>query len=137
MRFIVLDSLQEYPLQQIETALAASARQLRLVATGHGTHDQIWHTYGIIERYIPGEVPAMHNARQQRGELNFDLINRLHVPIALGSMILALVLLAQATISRRFDATGNGDGRDPCECGRVRSAVGTSRPLWGAHRLDC
>jgi hypothetical protein len=106
MRFIVLHSLQEYPLQQIETAVAASAKQLRLVATGRGTHDQIWHTYGIIERYIPGEVPAMHNARQQRGELNFDLINRLHVPIALGSMILALVLLVQATISGRFDDTG-------------------------------
>jgi hypothetical protein len=106
MRFIVLHSLQEYPLQQIETAVAASARQLRLVATGRGTHDQIWHTYGIIERYIPGEVPAMHNARQQRGELNFDLINRIHVPIALGSMILALVLLARAAISGRFDETG-------------------------------
>jgi hypothetical protein len=106
MRVIVLHSLQEYPLQQIETAVAASARQLRLVATGRGTHDQIWHTYGIIEHYIPGEVPAMHNARQQRGELNFDLINRLHVPIALGSMILALVLLARAAVSGRFDATG-------------------------------
>src|SRR5215470_6777634 len=87
-------------------ASAASARQLRLVATGHGTHDQIWHTYGIIERYIPGEVPAMHNARQQRGELNFDAINRIHVPIALGTMILALVLLVQAPISGRFDETG-------------------------------
>jgi hypothetical protein len=106
MRFIVLHSMQEYPLQQMETALAASARQLRLVATGQGTHDQIWHTYGIIERYISGEVPAMRNARQQRGELDFDLINRVHVPIALGSMILALVLLARATISGRFDETG-------------------------------
>ena len=106
MRFIVLHSLQEYPLQQIETAVAASTRQLRLVATGRGTHDQIWHIYGIIERYIPGEVPAMHNARQQRGELNFDPINRVHVPIALGSMILALALLVQAAISGRFDETG-------------------------------
>jgi hypothetical protein len=106
MRFIVLHSVREYPLQQIETAVAASAKQLRLVATGHGTHDQIWHTYGIIERYIPGEVPAMQNARQQRGELNFDLINRMHVPIALGSMLLALGLLARATISGRFGDTG-------------------------------
>jgi hypothetical protein len=140
MRFIVLHSLREYPLQQIETALAASARQLRLVATGHGTHDQIWHTYGIIERYIPGEVPAMRNARQQRGELNFDPINRVHVPIALGSMILALVLLARATISGRFDETGEACrdryGRDPCQCVRVRGAVGTPRPLWSADRLD-
>lgn len=103
MRFIVLHSLQEYPLQQIEAAVAASASQLRLVATGYGTHDEIWHTYGIIKRFIPGEVRAMQNARQQRGELNFDLINRVHVPIALGSMVLALVLLARAAISGPFD----------------------------------
>jgi len=44
MHFIVSHSLQEYPLQQIETALAAPAKQLRLVATGRGTHDEIWHT---------------------------------------------------------------------------------------------
>ena len=59
MRFIVLRSVQEYPLQQIGTALAATASQLALVATGYGTHDQIWHTYGIIKRFIPAEVPIM------------------------------------------------------------------------------
>jgi hypothetical protein len=104
MRFIVLHSLQEYPLRQVETAVAATASQLGLVATGHGTHDQIWHTYGIIKRFIPGEVPAMQQARQQHGELHFDLINRLHVPIALGSMLFLLVLLANALVCRRFDA---------------------------------
>jgi hypothetical protein len=67
MRFIVLHSLQEYPLRQVETAVAATASQLGLVATGHGTHDRIWHTYGIIKRFIPGEVPAMQHARQQHG----------------------------------------------------------------------
>jgi hypothetical protein len=104
MRFIVLHSLREYPLQQIETALAATAAQLGLVATGNGTRDQIWHTYGIIKRFIPGEVPAMQKARQQRGELDFDLINRVHVPIALGSMLFVLVVLANALARRRFDA---------------------------------
>src|SRR5215470_5471857 len=103
MRFIVLHSLQEYPLRQVETAVAATASQLGLVATGHGTHDQIWHTYGIIKRFIPGEVPAMQQARQQHGELDFALINRVHVPIALGSLLLALVLLATALLCRRCD----------------------------------
>jgi hypothetical protein len=105
MRFIVLQSLRDYPLQQVETAVAATAEQLRLVATGYGTHNEIWHTYGIIKRFIPGEVPAMQSARQQRGELGFDLINRLHVPIALGSMLFALILLARVPISGRFDGT--------------------------------
>jgi hypothetical protein len=104
MRFIVLRSMQEYPLQQIETALAATANQLGLVASGHGINDQIWHTYGIIKRFIPGEVPAMQNARQQQGGLHFDLINRVHVPIALGSMLFAFLLLASALARGRFDS---------------------------------
>jgi hypothetical protein len=103
MRFIVLHSLRDYPLQQADMALAATARQLVLVASGYGMHDQIWHTYGIIERYIPAEVAAMHAARQQHGELDFELINRVHVPVAFASMLLVLALLSRAAAIRRFD----------------------------------
>jgi hypothetical protein len=103
MRFIVLRSVQEYPLQQIETALAATATQLGLVGTGYGIHDRIWHTYGIIKRFIPGELPALQKARQQQGEVNFELINRVHVPIALGSMLVVLALLGNALVCGRFD----------------------------------
>jgi hypothetical protein len=103
IRFIVLRSVQEYPLQQIETAFTATASQLGLVATGYGIHDQIWHTYGIIKRFIPEEVPSLQNARQQQGGVHFDLINRVHVPIALGSMLFVLVLLANAVVRGRFD----------------------------------
>jgi hypothetical protein len=103
MRFIVLGSVQEYPLQQIETALAATATQLGLVGTGYGIHDRIWHTYGIIKRFIPGELPALQKARQQQGEVNFELINRVHVPIALASMLVVLMLLGNALVCGRFD----------------------------------
>jgi hypothetical protein len=103
MRFIVLHSFQEYPVLQFETALAAATKQLGQFASGYGMHDQIEHTYGIIRRFISKEVPAMQHARQQRGELNFDLINRIHVPIAFGSMLFLLALLVRAIRSGRFD----------------------------------
>jgi hypothetical protein len=103
MRFIVLHSFQEYPVLQFETALAATTKQLGQFASGYGMHDQIEHTYGIIRRFISKEVPAMQHARQQRGELNFDLINRVHVPIAFGSMLFVLGLLVRAIRSGRFD----------------------------------
>jgi hypothetical protein len=106
MRFIVLHSFQEYPVLQFETALAATTKQLGQFASGYGMHDQIEHTYGIIRRFISKEVPAMQHARQQRGELNFDLINRFHVPIAFGSMLVLLGLLVQAIRSGRFDEPG-------------------------------
>jgi hypothetical protein len=104
MREIVLRSLREYPREQIETALVDTAQQLRLVGSGYGIHDEIWHTYGIVKRFIPGEVSAMQRARQQHGEFGFEQINDLHVPIAWGSMVLALVLAAGAPFSRRFDS---------------------------------
>jgi hypothetical protein len=103
MRFIVLHSFQEYPVLQFETALAATTKQLGQFASGYGMHDQIEHTYGIIRRFMSKEVPAMQHARQQRGELNFDLINRFHVPIAFGSMLFLLALLVRAIRSGRFD----------------------------------
>ena len=94
MRTIVLESLVEYPGAQIETAISASARQLVKVESGEGVLNSIWHTYGIIERYMPTVVPAMRTARQQHGEVSFRALNEVHVPVALISMLLLpLVLL--------------------------------------------
>jgi hypothetical protein len=62
----------------------------------------VWHTYGIIERFIPAEVSVMRAARQQRGTLDFTDINRLHVPIALLSMVLMLGLLIRFS-GNKFD----------------------------------
>jgi hypothetical protein len=93
MRTIALESLVAYPWQQITTATQATLDQLRMVATGAGTHNMVLHTYGIIERFIPGEVLAMRAARQQKGEIDFTAVNRLHVPAAWLSMILAAAVL--------------------------------------------
>jgi len=87
MRDVVLGSLVEYPAQQIEAALADTAEQLVMVASGEGVITSIWHTYGIIDRYLPSIGPVMRAARQQHGELSFDTLNALHVPVALMSML--------------------------------------------------
>jgi hypothetical protein len=86
--------LREYPLLQLEAALAATAKKLVKVGSGEGVIDKMWHTYGIMNRYTPSVVPAMRAARQQHGELAFESINRLHVPIALASMALLPFLIA-------------------------------------------
>jgi len=94
MRTIVLGSLRDYPRLQVETALAATAKQLVRVGSGEGVIDRMWHTYGIMERYTPSVVPAMRTARQQRGGIAFAAINRLHVPIALASIAFLPFLVA-------------------------------------------
>ncbi|MET4474933.1 hypothetical protein ABIA89_008775 [Bradyrhizobium sp. LA6.7] len=103
MGFIVLHSLAEYPTLQAEAALAATAQQLTLVATGEGSDVWIPHTYGIIERYISAQVTPMRAARQQHSELDFTAINCLHVPVALASMLLTVVLFGRGLWRRSLD----------------------------------
>ena len=127
MRTIVLESLAEYPGMQIETALAASARQLVSVSTGEGVLTTILHTYGIMERYTPSVVPAMRAARQQHGELHFEALNAVQVPLALGAMA-ALPLLVWLGLRRRRLRRPRLAGRhrvarDPRQRGRLRRAV--------------
>jgi hypothetical protein len=88
MERIALASLAEYPFLQIKTAAIATARQLIDVRTGEGVVNSIWHTYSIIERYRPGLVPDMRAARQQRGEIDFTIVNRMHYPVALACLLL-------------------------------------------------
>jgi hypothetical protein len=105
MGFIVRRSLAEYPLWQAEAALVATAHQLADVATGEGTQNWIFHTYGIIKRYMPAQVAPMRAARQQHGDvhIHFAAINRIHVPVALLSMLLVVAILASAIWRRRLD----------------------------------
>jgi hypothetical protein len=103
MGFITLHSLAEYPLWQAEAAIVATGNQLVSVGTGEGTNGWIPHTYGIIERYIPAQVKAMRAAHQQHWDLNFTLINRLHIPVALASMVLVFGLFAISIWRRRVD----------------------------------
>jgi hypothetical protein len=103
MGYIALHSLAEYPAWQAKAAIAATAQQLTDVATGEGTTVWIPHTYGIIEYYIPGQLKAMRAARQQHHELDFTIINLVHVPVALASMLSMTVIGAAAIRRRRLD----------------------------------
>jgi hypothetical protein len=103
MGFIVTHSLAEYPLWQTEAAIVATAQQLVHVATGEGTNGWIPHTYGIIERYLPGQLRPMRAARQQHWDIDFAAVNWLHIPIALVSMLAVIAMFATAVWRRRLD----------------------------------
>jgi hypothetical protein len=103
MGFIVVRSLAEYPARQAEAALAATAQQLAHVATGEGTSVWIPHTYGIIEHYIPAQLKPMRAARQQHWQLDFTAFNRIHVPVALASMLMVVVIFGRGLWQRRLD----------------------------------
>jgi len=104
MGYIVTHSLADYPAWQAEAAIAATARQLVDVATGEGVSDGwLGHTYGIMKRYIPAQIAPMRAAHQQLARINFSAVNRVHVPVALISMLLVAAMFGRALFRRRFD----------------------------------
>ncbi|PZA10366.1 hypothetical protein DNX69_13380 [Rhodopseudomonas palustris] len=103
MEFISKQALIAYPWLQAKAAAKATWDQLVHVATGEGTNGWLPHTYGIIERYLPEQSKAMRAAKQQHWDINFDAVNLVHVPVALGSMVLMLGILGSAAWRRRLD----------------------------------
>ena len=103
MGFIVLHSLAEYPAWQAKAALTGTAQQLVQVATGEGIGVWLGHTYGIFERFLPAQIKPMRAAQQQRWHFDFTAINRAHVPVALASMLLAVILFGHGVLRRPFD----------------------------------
>jgi hypothetical protein len=103
MSFIVLHSLAEYPAWQAKAALTATVQQFGQAATGEGIGVWVGHTYGIIERFLPAQVKPMRAAQQQRWHFDFTAINRVHVPVALASMLLAAILFGYGVLRRPFD----------------------------------
>ena len=108
METIVLESLRDYPALQFKTALKAFATQLVRMGTGYGVNTEIWHTYGMIEKFVPAALPAMKAARQQQGELDtvFAAINRVHVPVAYAAMLALIVVIALALTRAHFADLG-------------------------------
>jgi hypothetical protein len=96
MKKIALACVVDYPGLQIKSAALSTAQQLIDVHTGEGVLNIIWHTYSIIEKFTPQLAPAMHAARQQKGELSFTAINAFQYPLALIAMALLPVLLGLA-----------------------------------------
>jgi hypothetical protein len=109
MKTVVFESLWDYPWLQIKTAATGTLRQLSLVESGYGVVNWIWHTYDTIKAHVPAVVPHMESARQQSGALGasqFAVINRLHRPVALVSMLLLVPMLVLGYRNRRFADLG-------------------------------
>jgi hypothetical protein len=90
---IVVGSLRDYPLLQMQTAFVAGVRQLFRIATGAGVVNTIWHTYWAIDTFAPSAHHGMWAARQQHDGINFAAINRIDVPVGYASMLVLLVTL--------------------------------------------
>ncbi len=138
MRTIVLGSLAEYPVQQIETAAVAAAKQIVKVENGEGVLTTIWHTYGIIQplhaEHRAGDARGPPAAR--RGELPCPQRGRgagradLHHAAPVHCDPGARGVLGPAP------ACGDRERGRARQCRRMRGPVEPARPLRRADRLD-
>jgi hypothetical protein len=88
MRRIMLASLADYPMLQVQSVLGETAKQLTMVETGAGVVRWVMDSYYSIKNYVPAALPAMDASRQHRADIDFTAINRLQVPLAYVAMAL-------------------------------------------------
>ena len=88
MRRIMLASLADYPMLQLQSALGETAKQFTMVETGAGVVRWVMDSYYSIKNYVPAALPAMDASRQHRADIDFTAINRLQVPLAYFAMAL-------------------------------------------------
>jgi hypothetical protein len=85
---IVHDSVARYPLWNAKLALRDALQQFTLFYTGDQIEPQQWVLYSDFHKFIPDQLRAYSEARQQKGKLHFGGINLIHVPIAFVALVL-------------------------------------------------
>lgn len=104
MRAIVIGSVLDEPLRNAALAVRAFARQLVTPATGESFFNYLMDSYDVIERDAPAAYPAMKAARQQSAAgLDFEGLNALHVPVAIGATLILAAIAVWAGWARRLD----------------------------------
>lgn len=97
-RAVILDA----PGKHLHLLVDAAVRQFFNFGTGRelprlGAGMQI---YRVVTTYFPSEADAYRHSRQYLGGLDLDLVNRIDMPVAYGSLIGLIVLLGLGTVKR-------------------------------------
>ncbi len=101
MHKVVVGSLLAYPLDNVRLSIRAMLRQLVMVQSGDLMSEELTDSYDVIRDRVPAAYARMLTAIQQQDPpIDFDRINVVHVPVALGASLL-LALAAGVAIWRR------------------------------------
>jgi hypothetical protein len=98
---IVHDSIILYPAWNAEIAARDALQQFTLFYTGDQIEPQQWILFWDFHKFIPDQLRAYDDARQQKGELHFRPINYIHVPV--GGIILLMLIAGLVLAIRRRD----------------------------------
>ncbi len=101
---LVHESLRRYPLRNLGWALADTVLQFGAVSTGDGIVPQEWIMVPEFRYAMPGEMQAYAAALQQTGALKFELLNVIHIPVAVIATLALFWLLWREARRRRWAA---------------------------------
>lgn len=102
MQRITHESLAAYPLQHFVGAARSTVTQFLKFKTGDGLTARHWHTKYQIDRLMPNLSVSFGAARQQRGELDFHGLNRIHEPVGYLSLAATALLFVGFVRRGRF-----------------------------------
>ena len=80
--YVVRDSLARFPWMNLKAAASDAGKQFVSFATGDQIEPQAWILYPDFDLFVPGQIDAYMHSRQQRDQIDFKLINLVHVPVA-------------------------------------------------------
>lgn len=98
--------ISTYPFDFLINSCRFTAQQLVKVATGDGLDEHHPATRGVFTGMLTATAPEYTQARQQQGELSvilFQTMNRIHVPMALGAVMILPLAGIYWTCRRRHD----------------------------------
>lgn len=101
---IVHDGLVRYPVWNAKLAARDALRQFTLFYTGDQIEPQQWVLFQDFHKFIPDQLPAYSEARQQKGRLHFGIINVVHVPVAVAVLLLLFAGFGWAVHTRQRNA---------------------------------
>ena len=100
---MVDDMIVRYPGLVIGGTIRDTAQQLITFRTGDQIEPQQWAIATSLRKFVPKQMPAYLNARQQRGEIRFTLINAVHIPVG---ALAQLAMLAGLVVTLRRERWG-------------------------------
>jgi hypothetical protein len=101
---IVIDSLERYPLLQVEMAIKDTVVQFFLVRTGDGIEPQEWVLQKGLHWLVPRQLPDYLHARQQRGDIHvFGFLNVIYCTVALFTLLALIYALRNAWVARDWE----------------------------------
>lgn len=100
---MVDDMILHYPGPVIGGTIRDTAQQLVMFRTGDQIEPQEWAIAASFRKFVPGQMNAYMNARQQRGKIRFVIVNAVHVSVG---ALAQLAMLAGLIVTLRRERWG-------------------------------